>query len=299
MRARSLPGIDGDVSEWQALPVARLNATAGSYSTLVGQVPTLADLSAELRTAWTADTLYFAAASQDDVLVGNNSSQIWGDDVIELSVYVPSAAQTHLFTLAVDGRKTDNGVPTSTLTMVTRTVPGGWTVEAAVPASALGLGGFAAGDRLPFTFALWDDDLFTYPGQTHLFWQSNTVNAYRSDWGILEFSSAAYAFPEAGVPPAPIVAIAHNPPALLLTWQHLVGVVNYQVWRSSDPFFSPLIGATPLAVVPAPVSGLTALYLDIPDPNANSYYSVRSVNAVDAMSGYSNSVGIFRLQALP
>ncbi len=137
--------------------------TPASYNYLFGEAPTLADLSAELRTAWTADTLYFAASIQDDVLVGNNSTQIWGDDVIELSVYVPSTVQTHLFTLAVDGRKTDNGVPISALSMVTRTIPGGWALEAAVPASALGLSGFAAGERYPFTFGLWDDDLRHLP----------------------------------------------------------------------------------------------------------------------------------------
>ena len=61
--------------------------------------------------------LYFAAAIKDDVLVGNNSTQIWGDDVIELAIRVPADSQTHQFTLAVDGRKTDNGNPITSLTV--------------------------------------------------------------------------------------------------------------------------------------------------------------------------------------
>ena len=69
----------------------------------------MADLSAELRAAWTADTLYFAANIQDDVLVGRNSVQIWGDDVIELGVYEPVSQVTHMFTLAVDGRQEEYG----------------------------------------------------------------------------------------------------------------------------------------------------------------------------------------------
>ena len=253
----------------------------------------------ELRTAWTADTLYFAAMIQDDVLVGNNSTQIWGDDVIELSVYVPSLAQTHLFTLAADGRKTDNGTPISSLTVMTRTIPGGWAVEASVPASALGLSSFAAGDRLPFTFGLWDDDLFTYPGQTHLIWQGNSVNPYQPGWGVLELSSTSYDFSASNLPPAPIVSAVSSPPSLLLRWQHVAGSVSYQVWRSPDPFFSPLAGDIPLAIVPAPASGSTVTYLDTPDPDACSYYSVRSVNAQDAVSGFSRYIGIFRFHSSP
>ena len=117
------------------------------------------------------------------MLVGNNSTQIWGDDVIELSILVPGSSQPHLFTLCVDGRTTDNGIPISSLTVVTHTIPGGWAVEAAIPPAALGLSAFAADQQYPFTFALWDDDLRTYPGQTHMFWQGYTVNVYQPDWG--------------------------------------------------------------------------------------------------------------------
>ena len=69
--------------------------------------------------------------------MGNNSPQIWGDDVLELGIRVGST--THQFTLAVDGRTTDNGNPITGLTYVTRTVPAGWTFEVVVPATALGL----------------------------------------------------------------------------------------------------------------------------------------------------------------
>ena len=44
---------------------------AGFHNYVWGETPTLADLSAELRAAWSADTLYFAARIPDDVLVGN------------------------------------------------------------------------------------------------------------------------------------------------------------------------------------------------------------------------------------
>ena len=123
-RASARPTVDGNLVEWQALGQTPLNKdTAG---TIVGQTPAYADLSAGLRTAWAPDRLYFAAGITDDVLVGNNSPQIWGDDVLELGIRVGST--THQFTLAVDGRTTDNGNPITGLTYVTRTVPAGWNV---------------------------------------------------------------------------------------------------------------------------------------------------------------------------
>ena len=171
-------------------PVNKDNASAIS-----GAVPTLPTSAPGYASAWATDALYFAAAISDDVLVGNNSTQIWGDDVIELAIRVLQTNQTHQFTLALDGRRTDNGNPISSLTFVTRTIAGGWALEVMVPPSALGLTSFAADQQYPFTFALWDDDLFTYPGQTHMFWRSDDSYTYKPDWGILKLSSTFYNFP--------------------------------------------------------------------------------------------------------
>ncbi len=127
---RARPVVDGDLTEWAGLSQTLLNKDTAS--SITGEVPAFADLSAGLRSAWAPDALYFAAAITDDVLVGNNSTQIWGDDVIELSILVPGSSLPHLFTLCVDGRVTDYGIPISSLTVVTHTVPGGWAVEAAI-----------------------------------------------------------------------------------------------------------------------------------------------------------------------
>ena len=134
-RAGARPVIDGDLVEWQTLGQTLLNKDTAD--TIAGEIPAYADLSAGLRAAWAPDGLYFAAAITDDVLVGNNSPEIWGDDNVELSVRVGNT--THQFTVAVDGRQADKGVPITSLTVATRTVPGGWTLEVAVPAAALGL----------------------------------------------------------------------------------------------------------------------------------------------------------------
>ena len=98
----------------------------------------MADLGCRAALRLAPDALYFAAAISDDVLVGNNSPQVWDDDVIELSILVPGSDLPHLFTLCVDGRQTDNGIPISSLTVVTQTIVGGWAVEAANPARGVG-----------------------------------------------------------------------------------------------------------------------------------------------------------------
>ena len=154
--------------------------------------PTPADLSAGLRTPGPPRP---STSPRDHRrrLVGNNSTQIWGDDVIELGIRVGST--THQFTLAVNGRKTDNGSPIASLLVVTRTVPGGWALEVAVPATALGLSAPRGQPRIPFTFGLWDDDLRTYPGQTHMIWQGTDTNTYQPAWGTLSLSSTVYDFP--------------------------------------------------------------------------------------------------------
>ena len=193
LRAGVRPAIDGDPVEWQALTGTSLNKdNAGSIGGS-DMNPSIADLSANLRAAWAPEALYFAATITDDVLVGNNSTYIWGDDVLELGIRVGSTS--HQFTLAVDGRTTDLGNPITSLTYVTRTVPGGWTLEVAVPATALGLTTLATGQQYPFTFGLWDDDLVTYPGQTHMIWQGTSTGAYQPAWGTLSLSSTAYDFP--------------------------------------------------------------------------------------------------------
>jgi photosystem II stability/assembly factor-like uncharacterized protein len=200
--AGARPVVDGKLDEWAGLSQTLLNRDNASH--IIGSAPTAADLSAGLRAAWAPEALYFAAAITDDVLVGNNSTQVWGDDVIELAIRVPQTGQTHQFTLCVDGRQAENSAPISSLTAVTRTIPGGWAVEVAIPPMALGLSAFAADQEYPFTFALWDDDLRTYPGQTHMFWQSDTVNAYKPDWGALRLSGTVYDFPRTGtVTPTP------------------------------------------------------------------------------------------------
>ena len=63
-----------------------------------------------------------------------------------------------------------------------------------MPASALGLAQFASGQQYALNFGLWDDDRFTYPGQTHLIWRSDSTNTYKADWGEFRLDDASYDF---------------------------------------------------------------------------------------------------------
>ena len=186
------PAIDGKAETWYGLNETLLNGDFANSSTGSQINPSYGDLSIGLRSAWTSDRLYFAAAITDDVLVGNNSAQIWGDDAIELTVR--TANMTHQFTAGVDGRQAEAGNPITSLTVATSTIPGGWSVEVSIPAHALGLTQLKAGQSYPFTFGLWDDDEATYPGQTHMIWQGASTSLYTADWGLLNLSGAEYDF---------------------------------------------------------------------------------------------------------
>jgi hypothetical protein len=194
-RAGVRPTIDGDLWEWGALPAVHLDGTTASTINGAETSPSPADLSIDLRSAWRPGVLNFAAAVTDDVLVGNQSAKAWNDDAVELSVYVPAKSQTHQFTLGLDGRQYRNGAAITSLTVATRTVSGGWTLEAVIPAWVLGLDALAAGQEYPFTFGLWDDDARSIPAQTHMLWRGTATDTYQAEWGTLILSSTVYDFP--------------------------------------------------------------------------------------------------------
>ena len=179
--------MDGLIGEWAGLPGELLSIDTASNIQGSQRTPTVADLSASLRLSWAAEGLYAAAVITDDVLIGNNSPNIWEDDVMEISVHVPSD-RTHQISLALDGRQGDQGVPISSVTFFTRTVPGGWQLEAFIPAGTLGLPGGLQPATQPFNFAVWDDDVggvLPVNRQTHMMWQGASSWAYAPDWGWL------------------------------------------------------------------------------------------------------------------
>jgi hypothetical protein len=195
-RAAVRPVVDGDLGEWGDLPAMPLNWLNGSFIEM--ESPTPADLSAALRIAWASDTFYVGAVITDDVLIGNDSTLIWEDDALELAFHTPT---DHQITLALDGRQAMDQKLISAVDFVTRTIPGGWQLEAAIPSSLIGLDNVVGNQRVPFTWALWDDDLgHGNYGQTHLFWQGNSTVTYQPDWVNLQAHVFAYNFPQPATP---------------------------------------------------------------------------------------------------
>ncbi len=192
LQASDPPRIDGDLGEWTDLPAAFVDPTTASF--IEGARPeSPADLSAALRVAYAPDTLFLAAAITDDVLVANHSPQISGEDAFEVGIYDSATGTAHQFTFGIDGRQAHDGVPISAMTFVTRTAPGGWQFEAAIPVALFSASPLAPEARLPFTFAYWDHDTGS-PGQTHLFWQGRSTYAYAPDWGSLDLADQAHSF---------------------------------------------------------------------------------------------------------
>jgi sugar lactone lactonase YvrE len=192
-RAVAPPQVDGNASEWSGLRATILTRHTASY--IRGEPPAPADSSGELRVLWMAGALYFSVVITDDVLIGNDSFNIWHDDSVELGIHVPAAGRSHQFTIGVDGRQADQitPVPIGSLTVATRTVPGGWSLEVAIPVSALGSGALAANQQYPFTFAIWDDDLGGgRSGQSQLVWQGTTTYAVEPTWGALQLLDTPY-----------------------------------------------------------------------------------------------------------
>ena len=158
------PILDGDLSEWSAIPQAILaHSTARYYDYRGGPPPSWQDASLILQTMWDSGHLYFGLHANDDILVRDSGDKFWWDDYILIWIdgngdgQMQSAHYDHQYSFVNDGLVRDWGNPMD-LEAAMQTVEGGWNVEAAVPASHLPPGKLAEGNQIRFTFAYCDDD---------------------------------------------------------------------------------------------------------------------------------------------
>ena len=154
--------VDGALGEWTYPPLAYL--AASSADTVMRSNPSPTDVAGWLWSAWDAQYLYIAFHVVDDVVIGHDSSDVWRDDSVEISIDGTPDGQGgpdfHQLTFVNDGRATDFGIrplPAGT-TYVIRRVEGGYVAEIAIPWSAFNISTPTPGRTLNFTWGIHDDD---------------------------------------------------------------------------------------------------------------------------------------------
>lgn len=184
------PIIDGNLSDWPAADSIDLNRnTAYSFS---GRIDSLDDLSAVIRSGWDEQKLYFAFQVTDDVVIGNDSSDVWRDDSVEIGIdglhdQYPWGWDDHQFTIVVDGRKTDRGAPATDVVARALAVTGGYNIEVAIPVAKLIPGVPISGTVMGFTIGIHDDD----DGgnwDAYLIWEGTNTSSTPELFGTLLFS---------------------------------------------------------------------------------------------------------------
>ncbi len=208
VRALAPPTLDGDLSEWVEVPETVLDSYTADAVFPAGDRPSSDDVRVSLRSMWEDEWIYFAAEIVDDSLVAD-SADIQEDDGLEIGFdglddFLARYADDHQFEIAVDGRTSDYGKvsPPPPIRVVTGTVPGGWTVEAAVPVSCLHAGGASEGKLFGFTFGYRDDD-DGGDGDDYLIWAGDdTDDPSSTTFGLLRLAGPLHT-PTPTVTPAP------------------------------------------------------------------------------------------------
>jgi hypothetical protein len=102
---------------------------------------------------------------------------------------------------------------------------------------------------------------------------------------------------------APAVSASRETNGLALRWtQTQDGVVRYEVYRSTNPYFTPASGQKLSPDVSPPGAGNQATFTDagaFAAPLTNYYYLVLAIGAGEAQSPASNRVAAFHFPLTP
>jgi hypothetical protein len=161
-RTHTPPTIDGNLSDWPALPGVLVDSwNALDYGGVIGGA---ADASARCFHQWTATHLYAACRVEDDALVADSGAQWWKDDTLELVLdglndNQSSGADDHKYELRIDGGFSDYTAPAHpAVAFALRPRLGGYEVELAIPAAQLGAIPMQANRVIGLNIGLIDDD---------------------------------------------------------------------------------------------------------------------------------------------
>ena len=158
-RAGFAVNVNGDLGEWSCVPFVRVDQDSG-----VARYPGAVTIAAEIATLWDDAGLYVAARVLDPAVQGNDATEIFYNDSIELyldgdgNLTGAFGADDHQYVIDHANRRRDYGPqpsvnpPGGELTSAARLIDGGYVVEARISAGALGKSAFAAGNQVGFTF---------------------------------------------------------------------------------------------------------------------------------------------------
>jgi len=128
-----------------------------------------------------------------------------------------------------------------------------------------------------------------------------TPAAYTS--GAAQVASLVLSAPSAPQAPAPSISLVSGTTNLQLTWTHLAPDADYEVWRSSQPYFIPKqAGTHRRSDQTAPYPGTTLTFTDsgvAGNPNENWYYVVRGYGLGGETSADSAAKGVFSFGLVP
>lgn len=164
-RAQQPPVIDGSLEDWARVPTYSLKADI-AYK-VEGQTPTPLDSSAVLQAAWDDTHLYFALRVYDDTIIVDDLAKPWLDDYVEIALdgdhdhlrRWDADYYDHQFGVNANGVLYDDGYQvTGPGVARTRILPGGYTIEVAIPKASLGAISPMSGQVLGFNWSLSDDD---------------------------------------------------------------------------------------------------------------------------------------------
>jgi photosystem II stability/assembly factor-like uncharacterized protein len=194
-RAQQPPVIDGSLEDWARVPAYSLKADI-AYK-VEGQTPTPLDSSAVLQAAWDDTHLYFALRVYDDTIIVDDLAKPWLDDYVEIALdgdhdhlrRWDADYYDHQFGANANGVLYDDGYQvTGPGVARTRILPGGYTIEVAIPKASLGDISPTSEQVLGFNWSLSDDD----DGgnvDSWLLWLGRATSSADAEWGQMRLSA--------------------------------------------------------------------------------------------------------------
>lgn len=287
--------LDGDLGDWDQEGMVVVDTSTAAF--VAGVIDNAADLSAQVRSRWDNDGLYFAVRVFDDRLAMDSGTQVWHDDGIELGLdgvndQNPYGSDDHQYTVRPDGYITDRGltsqVAVGNLTTRVRTHSNGYSIEMRIPLANVGGGAGFVGREMGFTIGIHDDD----DGgryDAYVIWEGNNSYNGAATFGLLSFTSTQPT-------PTPSQTRTSTPSITPVPSRTLTPTITGTP-PTLTPTLSPTRTGTPTRTLP-PTTTPTLTLTPSPTPNTLSLYPSEDTY-ISAWDPTGNYVGNFTARVRP